>query len=77
MMDYEETKKYIQETAWGPGSNDTKIMATMLLEIEEHMRIANVLKLYEMGIVSDEELSLVKEDLRHGVGISAQYLKNL
>lgn len=72
MMNYEETKKFIEETAWGANANETKIMATMLLEIEENLRIANVIKLAEIGLVSGEELEALEPELRLGVGLPAQ-----
>lgn len=72
MMDYEQTKKFIKEAAWGSNANETKIMATMLLEIEENLRIANVIKLAEIGLVSGEELEALKPELRLGVGLPAQ-----
>lgn len=72
MMNYEQTKKFIEETAWGSNANETKIMATMLLEIEENLRIANVIKLAEIGLISGEELEALKPELRLGVGLPAQ-----
>lgn len=72
MMNYEQTKKFIEETAWGANANETKIMATMLLEIEENLRIANVIKLAEIGLISGEELEALKPELRLGVGLPAQ-----
>lgn len=71
MLNYSETKELI-EGAWGPGANDTKIISTLILEIEEHMRIANLLKLVELGLITGEELEALKPELRLGVGLPAQ-----
>lgn len=72
MMDYEETKRFVEESAWGAGSNDTKIKAMLMLEIEEHLRIANVMRLYELGAITGEEWEALKPQLRKGVGLPAQ-----
>ncbi len=62
-MKYDEALEFIQKESWGEDSDDTKVIARMLLEVSENLRIANLLKI--------EELKL------HGAVFSAEKLVEL
>ncbi len=71
-MSYEEAIEHVNETVWGENSDDTKVLARMLIELTEQQRVSNLLKLLELGLVAGEELEALKASVKNAVGLPAQ-----
>jgi len=60
-LNYDEGLKLIETAVWGESADDTRLVARLLLDISENLKIANRLKLKELQLkgaeLSAEELT--------------------
>lgn len=75
MLKLQEAIDHLKTNVYGTDADDTIALGIMLAQINEQLRVSNLLKMKELGLISIDELGDVVLDLRQAVGLDPSTLK--